>query len=656
MSPDTSRRNHYTILDAREAMWRAATLKQFKDDSGNLLTDGTNGPLFDLPPPIDSISAFSSDPIQAKAEHRDAYWATAFRALGDVLHLIEDMAQPQHTRGEPHPFFPATYFERLVEARALTDMGTASYSATLVPFAVQLENLTPLNYASSVSPRFVHYSDYWSTAAGGDIMQGLGMADYSNRGFFTLAHGFGQGTYAHPSSTAGDYTKVIAPDANGQLWDYLDGTVPDLVSGTSPPIHMARISAFVDAASGAGVGPTANQPPTLDQAVFDQQADLLIPRAVGYSAGLLNFFFRGQMVISPPDAGFYAIVDHSEFVPSQDRPPTDVMSGFKGFSKVKLKLKNTTADIIPSGATDALPQDMPDGILVAVLKFHRNLCYDDLLVNLPTSTTSAFDCRSPNEEIVVSKPLAQGVPQGTDSEPDGSEIAFDFPQNLPINAWDVVLQVVYRGLLGTESDAVVVATKNISEPTFVTYYNTSDYVVLDDVFYKPQDVTPEQFTTRVNPACRQLVAGQYAVNPACYNFQSAFKFTAAASNVTISATAQQAVAPRHLVRFALLADLGPYAHPSLHWDINDVTCYVFLENPILVSPMQAQNSGQSGWTYGIPINVRGVKLWDGVGCYADIGSTLSDPNALNPTTLDPIEQDEKAPTPVTITGWDDAPE
>jgi len=29
-------------------------------------------------------------------------WATTFRALGDRVHLIQDMVQPQHTRNDPH--------------------------------------------------------------------------------------------------------------------------------------------------------------------------------------------------------------------------------------------------------------------------------------------------------------------------------------------------------------------------------------------------------------------------------------------------------------------------------------------------------------------------------------------------------------------------
>jgi hypothetical protein len=82
-TPNTSRRNHFTIVDAREAMWRALTLKR-----------KFNGAIED----IDT----SSNTAQQKEEIRKAYWATTFRAIGSVLHHIQDMAQPQHTRNDPH--------------------------------------------------------------------------------------------------------------------------------------------------------------------------------------------------------------------------------------------------------------------------------------------------------------------------------------------------------------------------------------------------------------------------------------------------------------------------------------------------------------------------------------------------------------------------
>ncbi|MFZ5619389.1 MAG: hypothetical protein ACOY5W_00015 [Pseudomonadota bacterium] len=82
--PDTGRANHYTVFDAREAMFRALT---GMDKAGNKAI-GVNGSTPTTPADKEAV--------------RKAYWATTFRALGDLAHLVEDMAQPQHTRGDPH--------------------------------------------------------------------------------------------------------------------------------------------------------------------------------------------------------------------------------------------------------------------------------------------------------------------------------------------------------------------------------------------------------------------------------------------------------------------------------------------------------------------------------------------------------------------------
>ncbi len=70
--PESGRRNHFTLFDAREALYRALT--GHKKAGAEAATT---------------------------SEERNAYWATTFRALGDVVHLVEDMAQPQHTRDDP---------------------------------------------------------------------------------------------------------------------------------------------------------------------------------------------------------------------------------------------------------------------------------------------------------------------------------------------------------------------------------------------------------------------------------------------------------------------------------------------------------------------------------------------------------------------------
>jgi hypothetical protein len=95
---DGSRKNHFSIKDAREALYRAVTGKA---------SDGT--------------SAGASG--ETTFTERKGYYATMFRALGDVMYLNQDMAQPRHTRNEPHAAYKLVgvygnpIYEKYIEAR-----------------------------------------------------------------------------------------------------------------------------------------------------------------------------------------------------------------------------------------------------------------------------------------------------------------------------------------------------------------------------------------------------------------------------------------------------------------------------------------------------------------------------------------------------------
>jgi hypothetical protein len=200
----------------------------------------------------------------------------------------------------------------------------------------------------------------------------------------------------------------------------------------------------------------------------------LIPRAVGYSAGLINYFFRGSMEITLPDEGIYSIVDHS---PSGCGNPC-------GFRTLKLKLKNVTPGIGPFHE-DQMGDDDGAGNLWAVVKYHLNTCYQpDLSGEDGGSNFNGNSCRSANEYISVSAPH----PVGKISADQPQQFVFDFNSKpIPINASDVFLQVVFRGQLGMEADAVAVATRDISEPTYYGLENATDYYFddLGDQKYHP---------------------------------------------------------------------------------------------------------------------------------------------------------------------------
>ena len=402
------------------------------------------------------------------------------------------MAQPQHTRNEPHSSDAAAILEGYTEARA-----TGATNFKFDGQTLQADAVPPLPLAENYPiPRFNRYSDYWSTASGADSLSiGKGLADYSSRGFFTPLQSLGDpgNAFPRPANTEGAYTVAKNTPTGGNACpglvlgfpEYAWGSVDDSVTGT--PTKSVRMAS-------RGLIPSKW---TISRCVLIDQGNLLIPRAVAYSAGLIDYFFRGRLEITPPAEGIYSLVDHFDFS-GANAMPTAAESGFKGFKTIKLNLRNATPDISPSGGGTPAPQTMQSGNLVAVLKFYRNKSYIDNLSGEPAGNdTAAYTAsRSMSEEIVVSSRVKDGGGNVLTAPIGVANVAqtfiFEFDQELPINATDVKLQVVYRGTLGSEADAVVVETVDVSEPTHFAYVNSTDYIKVDGVLY-----TRENLNTRL---------------------------------------------------------------------------------------------------------------------------------------------------------------
>jgi hypothetical protein len=206
---------------------------------------------------------------------------------------------------------------------------------------------------------------------------------------------------------------------------------------------------------------------------------------------LLDYVFNGRLLIALPDAGAYAVSDHS--------------TG-QGFTKVQLKLTNATPPLIENNVP--YPQNMISGTVVAIVKFHYNKCYqsdlsgeygapgvafDTCRDRLPSQVNPSLDFDDSAESIVVSAPKTLTLNAGATVALD-----FDFSRSpIPLNATDVYLQVAYRGPLGpdtqtAEQDVVVVGTKDISEPTYFSYFNASDYIHIGSKVFTRQDVAARQ--------------------------------------------------------------------------------------------------------------------------------------------------------------------
>ena len=229
-------------------------------------------------------------------EMRDKSTALFFRTLGHVLHLVEDMAQPQHTRNDPHagcadlltPIVGGhSWYEQYTEDRTLR---RGSQRGGEPPPEIVLTGYEPV----SVRP----YRDFFTDAAR------RGMADFSSRNFLTAGTNLGSapdpcGGLVDPPCVEASYRKALTTFSSPTLKGSITGTVTlyrrDVVDAlTGQVIRDVPVSSWSvwDAyLQTRGLLPRFS----LNRLNYVAMADILLPRAVGYAAGLLDRFFRGQI-------------------------------------------------------------------------------------------------------------------------------------------------------------------------------------------------------------------------------------------------------------------------------------------------------------------------------------------------------------------------
>ncbi|NTV14495.1 MAG: hypothetical protein HGA96_11295 [Desulfobulbaceae bacterium] len=241
---------------------------------------------------------------QALTTRSETEFATTFRSLGQLMHLVSDMAVPAHVRDDAH------LFGDLYEA-----------------WTADIKNDKPYNYAgikvdSSIFNRAVTtpgapapITALWDQEEPGiTITTGsndAGLAEYTNANFFSEDTVF---QYPNPSKetaftkskvsiggmtfadlTLADLEMVIAEDQTPDLRLYAYAT------DKYGDYKLASLGYF---SADAPEGPTSRwNDHVLDDAVSSDYATRLIPAAVGYSAALLDYFFRGKIAVTIPPGG-----------------------------------------------------------------------------------------------------------------------------------------------------------------------------------------------------------------------------------------------------------------------------------------------------------------------------------------------------------------
>ena len=234
----------------------------------------------------------SSSEIQRETE-----MALTLRTVGQVVHLLQDLSQPGHTRNDSHFLFP------YIETYGIQHVTTLDYNSAraLDWFSLgfrQLEDFWDRGLYTGTSAAPLNNDSGETT---------LGLAEFSNGNFLSedsvyrevpspaLHH------YEFPSESGTDFATVsnalVAAAKSATLRD--QSTVKRMfIAKTGDGVaveHHATLTYVGYRRLKTGGALPQGAISIHDDKVLGDYHSILIPRAVSYSAGALDYFFRGKL-------------------------------------------------------------------------------------------------------------------------------------------------------------------------------------------------------------------------------------------------------------------------------------------------------------------------------------------------------------------------
>lgn len=239
--------------------------------------------------------------VEPNPNYREALWADLFRALGQIMHLVVDASVPEHTRNDPHPLGGLTStssYEYWVSGQHPTPELTAPFIAkflsspiAFIPDILQLPVPSGEHIAKVPVARLIDADRYDgnnpSVTANPDPRAPVsaGLAEIANANFYSEDTLRGR----YPSPTDQGLIRINLDTPLGRVRRYFSrpaglGLLP------ANPLRAECVS--------EEYGVETPPYPCVDGVVWNQVAAHMLPRAVGYASGVLDYFFRGSIAVT----------------------------------------------------------------------------------------------------------------------------------------------------------------------------------------------------------------------------------------------------------------------------------------------------------------------------------------------------------------------
>jgi hypothetical protein len=232
--------------------------------------------------------------------NRESSLSRSFEGLGHQVHLVQDAASPGHTRNDPHVLYN---YETLVDGVRVREgttfegwlRGSADTPGVPDPGWRELGSnaLAPVAIARLIdSDRYLGGNPFVTTEAL------IGLAEYTNANFFSEDRIFTENdTSAQTRFPYPNRSSVVEQDFDVQVGG---ATVKRRyfvkAADGATGYRLAAVGFLRDYHQRFNLDWTRfRESPALDEGVYRDYAERLVPRAVTYSTALLDYFFRGRV-------------------------------------------------------------------------------------------------------------------------------------------------------------------------------------------------------------------------------------------------------------------------------------------------------------------------------------------------------------------------
>jgi hypothetical protein len=238
---------------------------------------------------------------------RDKGLAATFEGLGRQMHLVQDAASPAHARNDPHIFFN---YESAIDGLRLREGSSFARwrdSAPDTPGAPDLgwraldgNPLAPIAIA-----RLVDTDRYTGSNPGVTTGALIGLAEYTNANFLSEDRIFTE-------NDVNPQTHFPFPRRSGAVEQDFDVQVGGATvkrrylvktADGATGYRLATVGFLREYHRRFGLDLTRfRESGSLDEVVYRDYAERLVPRAVTYSTALVDYFFRGRLDMFGSDA------------------------------------------------------------------------------------------------------------------------------------------------------------------------------------------------------------------------------------------------------------------------------------------------------------------------------------------------------------------